>query len=588
MNQRQLRTAGLGTALRASSRASWGGARGRSLALALIIVVNAIATAATAVFLSRGVSAAGEGEANPTWLLIGAAAACVGVTHLGFRVQFSLNRVIVEHAYLRLRRDVALACASRRTVDHLENPRAKDRIDVVKRNSAHIAEIAWTLLESASLLFQLAVSIYLLVSVSPALIFLVALAAPALYLNKRGTEVEARSYQPWARRTRISDGLISLLAEDRHRPEVLHHGAGERVARDASAAWDEATRIEYHAAFARAVYGFAGLAIFLAGYITAIVIASNQGGNGQEQVASIVLVAVLSAQLQGQVGHAAWLTGQLTRAAGAASDFDWVMSLAATEPQGQQRDAVPGLEAVTFSYEGTSGPALDAVTLTLPPGRTTAVVGTNGSGKSTLVKLLLGLYEADAGHASVEQLAPRNRDQPPAAQAAAAFQDFVAWEFRLGEVVALGDTSNWEDTDGIERALRNAQAIDLEARYGLDAELGDSLGGAQPSQGQWQKLAVARAMFKEGAAVVVLDEPTAALDPVAEKQLFDDYTKLSKQRGTTTVLVSHRFSTVAHADNIVVLDRGAVVESGTHLELVAIPDGVYQRMYQRQASAYLD
>jgi ATP-binding cassette subfamily B protein len=250
------------------------------------------------------------------------------------------------------------------------------------------------------------------------------------------------------------------------------------------------------------------------------------------------------------------------------------------------------VDHVSFSYPGTSRVVLEDVSLNLPAGAVVAIVGENGAGKTTLVKLLAKMYEPSSGSIFLD-------DTPLArvsavdwrARLAGAFQDFFRFEFLARHTVGLGDVPRLEDQPAITAAVNRAGAQDVIARLtvGLDTQLGPTWpGGAELSFGQWQKLALARGFMRDEPLLLVLDEPTAALDAETEHALFEQYAAAAKgvaRNGRITVLVSHRFSTVRMADLIVVLDGHKLVEVGSHEELMA-KNGPYAELYRIQAAAY--
>jgi ABC-type multidrug transport system fused ATPase/permease subunit len=289
-------------------------------------------------------------------------------------------------------------------------------------------------------------------------------------------------------------------------------------------------------------------------------------------------------------------------AALAFGEFDWwfrgsaqpipkVLDLAATmRPAGEVRNGsrpaagLPAREirfnAVRFAYPGTGIQVLDGFDLVVPAGRSLAIVGPNGAGKTTLAKLLCRLYDPQGGAVEVDGVDLRELDIASwRARLAAVFQDYVRYELPLRDNVAPGGATDAE----IQRALELAGAADLAS---LDTVLSRQYqGGTDLSGGEWQRVALARALcaVERGASVVLLDEPTAQLDVRGEAEIFDRI--LEATRGSTTILVSHRFSTVRHADTICVLERGRVVELGSHDELMAL-DGRYRRMFELQASRF--
>jgi ABC-type multidrug transport system fused ATPase/permease subunit len=241
-------------------------------------------------------------------------------------------------------------------------------------------------------------------------------------------------------------------------------------------------------------------------------------------------------------------------------------------------------EDVRFTYPRVGAdagePVLAGFDLVVPAGRSLAIVGPNGAGKTTLAKLLCRFYDPQGGAVLVDGVDLREIDLASwRARLAAVFQDYVRYELPLRDNVAPAGAPDWE----IERALERAGAADLAS---LDTILSRQYeGGTDLSGGQWQRIALARALcaVERGAGVVLLDEPTAQLDVRGEAEIFDRI--LEATRGLTTILVSHRFSTVRHADRICVLERGRVVELGSHDELMAL-GGRYQTMFELQASRF--
>ena len=244
---------------------------------------------------------------------------------------------------------------------------------------------------------------------------------------------------------------------------------------------------------------------------------------------------------------------------------------------------------VRFRYAGRADDALAGLDLEIPAGRSLAIVGDNGAGKTTLVKLLVRLYDPDEGHIMVDGRDLRTIDPLSWRQrVAAVFQDFVRYELSAADNVGFGAPRRQHDRDALRRAAARAGALDLieSLPRGWETILSPHYeGGVDLSGGQWQRIALARALFavEADARVLILDEPTAALDVRAEAELFERF--LSITHGLTTILVSHRFSTVRRADRIVVLDGGRIVEQGTHDELLGA-GGRYAHMFLLQAGRF--
>jgi ATP-binding cassette subfamily B protein len=235
---------------------------------------------------------------------------------------------------------------------------------------------------------------------------------------------------------------------------------------------------------------------------------------------------------------------------------------------------------------------LEDVSLLLPAGAVVAVVGENGAGKTTLVKLLAKMYEPSSGTILVDETPlARLKTVEWRERLAGAFQDFFRFEFRVGHTVGLGDVPRIDDQTALASAVERAGAGDVMSRLGSgwDTQLGPTWpNGTELSFGQWQKLALARGFMRDLPLLLILDEPTAALDAETEHALFERYAAAARGNDTSgriTILVSHRFSTVRMADLIVVLDGSRLVEVGTHEELMA-KRGQYAELYSIQAAAY--
>ncbi len=253
------------------------------------------------------------------------------------------------------------------------------------------------------------------------------------------------------------------------------------------------------------------------------------------------------------------------------------------------RPAEVSLEGVSFTYRGRDTPTLHGLDLRIPPGQALAVVGENGAGKTTLIKLICGLYEPPAGRVRLDGRDLRAADLSEIRRRVGViFQDFVRYELPLRENVGFGRLPLLGDDAELEGALRDAGGGEL--LQGLPAGWDTMLargydGGVDLSGGQWRKVALARALaaVHGGAGLLILDEPTANLDVRAEVELFDRFLALT--RGITTILVTHRLSSVRHADRIVVLAGGRVVEDGSHEELMTL-GGRYARMFSLQAERF--
>ena len=244
-----------------------------------------------------------------------------------------------------------------------------------------------------------------------------------------------------------------------------------------------------------------------------------------------------------------------------------------------------------FHYPGSERPVLDKLNLVLPAGRCTAIVGLNGAGKTTLVKLLARLYEPTGGRILADSTDIRHFGVDDwRRRIGIIFQDFNRYELTAAENIGFGAVEIGGDRERLRAAARRAGILATLDRLpsGLETPLARQYkGGSELSGGQWQRVAIARALFslENGASILVLDEPTAALDVRAEAAFFERF--LDVTRGATALLISHRFSSVRHADNIVVLAGGKVIEQGSHDELLAA-NGRYAELFRLQAERFTD
>ena len=242
---------------------------------------------------------------------------------------------------------------------------------------------------------------------------------------------------------------------------------------------------------------------------------------------------------------------------------------------------------VSFRYPGAEVDALSHVTLRLEPGQKLALVGENGAGKTTLIKLLTRLYQPTEGRILLDGLElPKWETSTLRARIGVIFQDFVRYQLLVGENVGAGDVSAFDDEARWRTAAHKGMADEFIER--LPSDYGTQLGrwfenGVELSLGQWQKIALSRAFMRQDADILVLDEPTASMDAQAEATVFERFGRLTAQK--MVILISHRFSTVRMADEIVVLDKGRIVERGTHAQLMQ-HNGRYAHLFTLQAAGY--
>jgi len=421
-------------------------------------------------------------------------------------------------------------------------------------------------------------------------------AIPTVLTSTWRPAVERSAQERGAQANRLSRHLFTVATTAAPGKEVRVTGIGERLMKDRRATWERWYGPVAAARWGSACWHALGWAVFGLAYVAAVVFVSSYLRAPASQVLLVLAAgARLSAYIGATVGEIGFLRGfwmDGSRRLAWLEDYAAALAAAGDLPVPGMLRAGIRLDHVSFAYPGTSRVVLDDVSLTLPAGAVIAIVGENGAGKTTLVKLLAKMYEPSSGAIFLDDT-PLAR-VPAAdwrARLAGAFQDFFRFEFTAAYTVGLGDIARLDDEPAVVEAIERAGAADVVAHLtsGLATQLGPTWpGGVELSFGQWQKLALARGFMRDEPLLLILDEPTAALDAETEHALFERYAAAARdasQRGRVTILVSHRFSTVRMADRIVVLDGARLVEAGTHEELMA-KNGQYAELYGIQAAAY--
>jgi ATP-binding cassette, subfamily B, bacterial len=509
-----------------------------------------------------------------------------------------VQRRFRDKVTIALESHVARLQASVATVAHQELPEYLDRLSMLRNQVFVLDHMYVSLFSTLGWVLRLGVTMALLASIHPGLILLVLFAAPTVLTSTWRPEVERSAHERGAQTNRLARHLFTIATTATPGKEVRVTGIGERLIRERRAAWERwygpvaTTRwgSAWWHALSWAIFGFA--------YVGAVVFVSSGLRAPAGQVLLVLAAgARLSAYIGATVGEIGFLRGfWMDGSRRLAWLEDYAASVAASGdlpvPTALHRGV--RLDHVSFAYPGTSRVVLDDVSLTLPAGAVVAIVGENGAGKTTLVKLLAKMYEPSLGAIFVDDtpLARVPADEWRA-RLAGAFQDFFRFEFRAGHTVGLGDVPRLDDEPAVLAAVDRAGAGDVFARLaaGLDTQLGPTWPcGVELSFGQWQKLALARGFMRDQPLLLILDEPTAALDAETEHALFERYATVARgtgksDSGRVTILVSHRFSTVRMADLIVVLDGARLVEVGTHDELMA-KSGPYCELYSIQAASY--
>ena len=517
-------------------------------------------------------------------------------------------RVVSDRTQRRFRDRVAIALeshvaelqASVSTVEHHERPDFLDRLSVLRDQVFVLDHMYMSMFSTAGWVLRLGVTITLLVTIHPALAALTLFALPTVVSASWRPAVERAAEERGAPAKRLARHLFDLATTAPPGKEVRVTGIGDKLTHERRAAWEQWYEPVASARWGSAFWHTIGWLIFGLGFVGAVVFVAY-GINGTPGETLLVLAAGsrLSAYIGATVGEIGFLRGiwmDGSKRMAWLEDYAKEVNEDATQTSPESLHQGIRLEDVSFAYPGTDTLVLDDVNLDLPAGSVIAVVGENGAGKSTLVKLLAKMYTPSSGTIKVDDVSlSRINTADWRTRMAGAFQDFFRFEFRAQHTVGIGDHPRLDETPAVSTAVGRAGAEDvIDAMIdGLQTQLGPTWpDGQEVSFGQWQKLALARGFMRDAPLLLVLDEPTAALDAETEHALFSRYAEAARggssghtPNGRITVLVSHRFSTVRMADQIVVMDGAKVVEHGSHEELMA-NNGQYAELYEIQAAAY--
>ena len=489
---------------------------------------------------------------------------------------------------------------------HLERTDYLDRVTVLRNAAWGVMDSAWGAIQSLSSAAQLGLTLLLLGSVSPWLLLLLAFAAAPLWFDQRGRLGVARAETDSAEEFRLQRHLFEMATSAAAGKEIRVTGSAAALAAQQAAAWDSAIARRARAQVVAALWRTLGWLVFAAGFAGGLGLVVYRAAHGHGTIGDVVLTITVANSLRTAVYATVTRSTETAGYRRLLDPFLWLRSYAererahphATRPAPDRLSSGISLSDLSYTYPGRSRPAVSGVTVRLPAGSVVAIVGEYGSGKTTLVKLLCKFYRPSSGAILIDGDDLGSLDTADwRLRLSAAFQDFGRYHTTFREVVGLGDVASLnghasaDAHRAIMRSVRAADAVELVEGLpdGLSTQLGSELGGIELSEGQWQKTALARACMRPAPVLFVLDEPTASLDAPSEHAIFAHYMAraqaIGREAGAITIIISHRFSTVAGAGLILVMDSGRVIESGSHDSLLAL-GGRYAELHGIQAAAY--
>ncbi|WP_203781538.1 ABC transporter ATP-binding protein [Paractinoplanes rishiriensis] len=567
----------------------------------LVLLVADIAAVGVLGLCLREITDAVSGGDRRTVLVaaVGGALAFL-VISAGTGARFGLMGNLGERVGLRVDEEVLRTATGLPSIEHVESPAYLDRLSLVLGRGSSLVYAALAPLASVSSIIGIGVSTALLSQVHPVFAPVVIFAAIPLLLSRRGERLIREASLASAQDARLERQLFDLLTQPEPGKEVRVSGRGGDLMQRRRNSWHAVHKVRTAGEMRAAGLAVAGWAVFMLAYVAGLGFVVWLVARGERTPGDLVLAVTLAAQLRGQVERTLAMAREALAGVAVIEPFLWLR-----EHARRLRDDSGGraldldrlrsgieLESVWFRYPEAKHDALVDVSIHLPAGSTVAVVGEYGSGKSTLVKLLLGLHQPDRGSITVDGIDLRDVDlQSWRASTSAVFQDFGRYQLRLRESIGIGDLPAVSDHERVEHVARaaGADAASWSLPDGMDTQLGTLFSGTELSEGQWQKVALARGTMRRGPLLVVMDEPTAALDAPSEHAMFERYTAIARKSrelaGTVTVIVSHRLSTIDMADLILMMSNGRILEAGDHQTLMAA-GGPYAEMFRLHQVAH--
>lgn len=587
---------------------------GRSLLALLAITFRVAPVLATVEFLSvcavavavplqtYGVAqlvdglAGGDGRTHGVVLV----AAGVSITFVGRIASSAVEASLEDRVEIALTSELLRLTTSIPGLTHHERPAVADRVATVREESRDLKYGATMLGSALAVLTGTMAVLVVLVATHPVLVALPVVGLVRIWAAARAGNRLQRAHRSTAQHHRMIEQLTDLAVSARHAMEMRAFGLRRFLLGRIGQLYGLRDEPRWNAEKDAARSEITGRLVFCMGYGAAICFVVWQVRAGGMSPGDIALVVLLVPQVDSAASGLASSSRVISWIVEIVANLRWLRTYAQQESWRDGHATAPAslqagieLRNVSFTYPGASRPSLTDVSLSIPAGSTVALVGENGAGKSTIVKLLARFYDPTEGSVLIDGIDLRAYDTRSWRRSiSTGFQDYVRFEFSAREAVGLGDLAHMDNPRALTTALQRGDAATVVEGLpsDLDTQLGTTFsGGVDLSGGQWQRLALARSFMRKHPLLLMLDEPTAALDPESEYALFTRIVaaseRTSSSHGGITLLVTHRFSTVRVSDMIVVVSGGRIVEVGSHDDLIA-RSGHYHELFHLQARAY--
>jgi ATP-binding cassette subfamily B protein len=542
---------------------------------------------------TRALANGQEMSVMPTvWWVVAEAGILVVITaaHRGITLCQSLLKAQLSHRVNVLILEKALSL----TLTHFEDSEFYDKLTRARREAS---SRPLSLVMRTSGLFQNALQIssfaVLLAGFSPWAVFILLFGGlPAFFAETKFSGDAFRLFRWRAPETRMQTYLETAVAREDHVKEVKLFDLGKLFLGRYRAIYEGLYEKDRNLTIRREGWGFAFTMISIAALYSAYAWCAIEAARGMISVGDMTMYIMMFRQGQAAV------TASMGNIGGMYEDNLYLSTLyeylevevepsKGTAVSGPDPEAGVQFENVEFRYPGADKPAITGINLQIRRGQSLALVGENGSGKTTLIKLLTRLYKPTYGRVLLDGRDLQEWDEEVLRRRIGViFQDFVRYQLIVGENIGAGDVRDFENRERWVGAATEGKAAPFidEMPGGYETQLGKWFkDGRELSGGQWQKIALSRAFMRKDADILVLDEPTAAMDAAAEAEVFEHFRSLMGRK--IGIVISHRFSTVRMADEIIVLDQGHIVERGSHDALMQ-HDGIYAKLFTLQARGY--